>query len=193
MQVELDKHGVKYLNFITVNAKRLQEMLEQIISFSRIGREAVLLETVDCNAVLAEVLFEFAPAIQARKAQVRHETLPVLRTNPTLIRMLFRNLISNALKFQKNGAIPEVLIDAAEIIAGDAPHWRFRVCDNGIGIDRAFHAQVFGIFQRIHRKEDYAGAAIGLSICKKFVELCGGSIDFEPAPDRGTIFSFTLP
>jgi signal transduction histidine kinase len=189
---QLDKHGLKCLNFITVNAKRLQDMLEQIISFSRIGREAIALETVDCNAVLGEVLFEFAPVIQARRAQIRHEPLPVLRTNPTLMRMLFRNLISNALKFQQSGAIPEIVIDAAEIASGDAPHWRFRVRDNGIGIDPALHAQVFGIFQRIHRKEDYAGAAIGLSICKKFIELCGGSIDFEPAPDHGTIFSFTL-
>jgi len=103
--------------------------------------------------------------------------------------VLFQNLIGNALKFQDGSRIPEIHIRSE---AGDGI-WKFSVQDNGIGINPEFHDRVFASFQRLQRREDYPGTGIGLSTCKKFIELCNGRIWFESLPSQGTEFFFTLP
>jgi signal transduction histidine kinase len=113
----------------------------------------------------------------------------VLETSLTLMRVLLQNLIGNALKFQDGTRVPELQIAAAR----QHGLWRFTIRDNGIGIDPAFRDRVFTIFQRLNRNEDYPGTGIGLSTCRKLIRLCGGDIDFESAPGRGTCFHFTLP
>jgi signal transduction histidine kinase len=112
-----------------------------------------------------------------------------VQTSPTLVRVLFQNLIGNALKFQKAETTPEISISAQ----ASGSMWRFEVQDNGIGIDPAFSDRVFTIFQRLHRIEDYPGTGIGLSTCKKFLRLVGGDITFTSRPGEGTTFVFTLP
>lgn len=188
-ELALDEGGRRYLHFILDNARRMQKMISDILTFSRVGREDILLETVDCEAILNEILSEFEDAIQRTHAEITYDSLPCLETSPTLVRVLFQNLIGNALKFQDGSRPPVITITAAT--QGSA--WRFSVTDNGIGIDENFRARIFTIFQRLHRKEDYPGTGIGLSTCRKFIQLCGGDIDFTSAPGEGSTFYFTLP
>jgi signal transduction histidine kinase len=190
---QLDEMGDKYLRFVRQNAERLQAMIEQILNFSRVGREEIASETIDCNRLVAGVLDDFEPTIQESGARIECGELPVMTASPLLLRTLFHNLIGNALKFRQAGRTPQISIDVAEAQTAGSPAWRFSVRDNGIGIDEQFRDKVFAMFQRIHLKEEYPGTAIGLSICKKFIELCGGSIDFESRPGEGTAFFFTLP
>jgi two-component system, sensor histidine kinase and response regulator len=185
----LDEKGRKYLRFITDNALHMREMILEILAFSRVGREELKLETVDCNQVLSAVLAKFEDVIAKTAAQVDHEPLPTFRTSPTLMHVMFQNLIGNALKFQDGSRAPEISIRSE----GRDGVWQFSVEDNGIGISPDFHDKIFTIFQRLHSKKDYPGTGIGLSTCKKFVELCGGAIWFESTPGQGTRFFFTLP
>jgi two-component system sensor histidine kinase/response regulator len=185
----LDPNYRKYLDLITSNAGRMQKMIRDILSFSRVGREKITVERVDCNQSLRDVLTEFESVIDEKGAHIICGDLPVFDTSATLVRVLFQNLIGNALKFQDGSKPPEIEIQAERV--GDM--WKFAVRDNGIGIDPAFRDRLFTIFQRFHRKEDYPGTGIGLSTCRKFLQLCGGEIGFDSAPGQGTVFFFTLP
>jgi two-component system sensor histidine kinase/response regulator len=185
----LDDKGERYLHYITENAQRMQKMIADILTFSRVGREEVMIETVDSGEILREILAEFESIIAASNAKIIHENLPILKTSPTLLRILLQNLIGNALKFHNGKQAPQIRIEAVK----QADVWEFSVEDNGIGIDPHFYDRVFTIFQRIHRREEYAGTGIGLSTCQKFIRLCGGDIRFESAPGAGTTFYFTLP
>jgi signal transduction histidine kinase len=185
----LDLNGSKYLGLITSNAKRMQKMVQDILSFSRVGRESIKVETVDSRQIVEDVLHEFQGTIAEKNARITCGDLPVLNTSITLMRVLFQNLISNALKFQDGNRPPEIIIGAER----QEDVWRFSVRDNGIGIDPSFHTALFTIFQRFHRKEHYPGTGIGLSTCRKFIRLCEGDISFESAPSQGTTFYFTLP
>ena len=185
----LGEESEKYLRFIAGNAKRMQKMIQDILTFSRVGREEVKIETVDCNEIVREVLAEFEAVIAAKGAIVTCADLPFIATSPTLMRVLLQNLIGNALKFQDGARPPRIEIGARAV--GDA--WQFTVQDNGIGIDHKFNNRIFTIFQRLHRKEEYPGTGIGLSTCRKFVRLCGGDIQFESELGKGTNFIFTIP
>lgn len=185
----LDDKGKQYLQFITNHAKHMQQMIRDILDFSRVGREEVTLEEVDCNLLLGEVLSELAPLSKEKNIQIAYSPLPIFIANPTIIRVLFQNLIGNAVKFQDGTRTPDVRLSAERLPDG----WQFCVRDNGIGIEPEFHDRVFTIFQRIHHREDYPGMGIGLSTCKKLVELCGGNIWFESTPGTGSIFYFTIP
>lgn len=186
---QLDDNNRRYVTYIRDNAVRMQKMIRDILTFSRVGREEVRTEKVDCNEVLSETLREFEDVIADKAAVVTAGPLPMVQTSPTLVRVLFQNLIGNALKFQHAGTTPEITISAQ----ASGAMWRFEVKDNGIGIDPAFSDRVFTIFQRLHRAEDYPGTGIGLSTCKKFLRLVGGDITFTSRPGEGTTFVFTLP
>lgn len=185
----LNEKSKKYLRYIIGNAGRMQKMIQDILTFSRIGREEVQTEMLDSNQIIQEILVEFEAIIKEKNAQVMCGNLPVLETSPTLLRVLFQNLVGNALKFQITDRTPEVRIEAVQ----QENAWRFSVRDNGIGIDPQFNGRIFTIFQRLNRKEDYPGTGIGLSTCKKFIELCGGGIGFESVAGQGSTFFFTLP
>jgi two-component system, sensor histidine kinase and response regulator len=186
---QLDDNNRRYVTYIRDNAVRMQKMIRDILIFSRVGREEVRTEKVDCNQVLAETLREFEDIVTEKQAVVTAGPLPMMQTSATLVRILFQNLIGNALKFQKGGVPPEIGICAQ----ASGSMWRFEVKDNGIGIDPAFSDRVFTIFQRLHRAEEYPGTGIGLSTCKKFLRLVGGDITFTSRPGEGTTFVFTLP
>ena len=185
----LDERGERYLRFIISNAQRMQKMIQDILTFSRVGREEVPMEDVDCAEIAREVLGEFETIIADKAATVACSELPTFRTSPTLMRVLLQNLVGNALKFQDGGVPPQIAIGAER--TGDM--WQFSVRDNGIGIAPEYHDRIFTIFQRLNRKEDYPGTGIGLTTCRKFIRLCGGDIGFESAPGQGSVFFFTLP
>lgn len=190
---KLDDGTLQYVRYIRENAVRMQKMIRDILTFSRVGREELLLETVDSQGVLNEVLHEARDIIEAKGATVTSGALPTIEASPTLLRVVLQNLIGNALKFQDGSRAPEIQISARRAGTRSAPMWRFDVHDNGIGIDPAFSERIFTMFQRLHRSEDYPGTGIGLATCRKFIRLCGGDIVFTSSPGMGTTFTFTLP
>ena len=186
---QLQPSARDYVRYIGENAARMQKMIRDILSFSRIGREELVLESVDSQAIFAQVVHELDDVIAQKQARVTADGLPEVMTSPTLLRVLLQNLVGNALKFQDGSHAPVVTVSCRE----DRHMWRFDVADNGIGIDPAFSNRIFTIFQRLHREEDYPGTGIGLSTCRKFARLCGGDITFTSQPGHGSVFTFTLP
>ncbi|CAL4869047.1 Sensor histidine kinase RcsC [Asticcacaulis sp. MM231] len=190
---QLDEDGQRHVGYIRENAVRMQKMIRDILSFSRIGREDIVLETIDSQQVFSEVIQGFEDIVAQKQAVVTAEGLPVVNTSPTLLRVLLQNLIGNALKFQDGSRTPVITISASREGSGRNAIWRFDVSDNGIGINPVFYERIFQIFQRLHSFDDYTGTGIGLSTCRKFVRLCGGDITVRSTPGVGSVFSFTLP
>lgn len=186
---QMDETGQGYAEYIRDNAIRVQTMIRDILNFSRVGREEVKLETVDCQAVFDTLVPDFADMVAEKQAVIAARDLPVMQTSPTLMRVLLQNLIGNALKFQDGSRTPEIIVSAHR----ESKSWRFDVADNGIGIDPVFHERIFQVFQRLHSFDDYIGTGIGLSTCRKFVRLCGGDISVRSQPGKGSIFTFNLP
>ncbi|MGE5439042.1 MAG: ATP-binding protein, partial [Bacteroidota bacterium] len=184
----LDKKAEDYMGFISDGALRMQQLVSDLLQYSRITTKAQVFESVDCSLVLADVLTDLKIRIAEENALVEFKDLPVVTGEKTQIRQLFQNLIQNALKF-KGEKRPEVHIGAERV----GSYWQFYVSDNGIGIEKEFFERIFIIFQRLHEREKYPGTGIGLAMCKKIVERHSGKIWVESEPGHGTTFYFTLP
>jgi light-regulated signal transduction histidine kinase (bacteriophytochrome) len=146
------------------------------------------LESVDCALLLKEVLANLAVAIRENQALITHEALPTVMADPTQLRQVFQNLLSNALKFHSDKT-PEIHIGAER----QDNTWLFSVHDNGIGIAPRHAERIFIIFQRLHTRSRYPGTGIGLALCKKIVERHGGRIWVESESGKGATFFFTVP
>ncbi|MEO6611081.1 MAG: PAS domain S-box protein [Chitinophagaceae bacterium] len=181
--------GKQYINFAVDGAKRMRHIILDLLEFSKAGKAEDKLEKVDLNGLMEEVLTLYHKQIEAGKVDIRVGNLPLLITFRTPVSQLFQNLVSNSLKYAKEGTAAEITISAKEI----GTHWQFAVSDNGIGIDPQYFDKVFVIFQRLHNKEEYSGTGIGLAICKKIVENLGGKIWVESEEGKGSTFYFTLP
>ena len=185
----LDERGQKFLNFIKESSTHMQKMIVDILTFSKIGKEELHIEMVDCNSVLQDILENLSEVITEKRAEIKADPLPTLPMCQTLIRILLHNLINNAIKFHAPANNPIVTITVKE----QTKDWLFQITDNGIGIDEGCEEKVFTIFQRIHRKEDYSGTGIGLSTCKKFLEQYDGKIWYDSVIGEGATFNFTIP
>lgn len=186
---KLDAEADEFIAYAADGAARMQRMIEDLLEYSRVGRKAKPMETVDCDAVVNEALGNLRRAIEESGAKVSREPMPIVRGDPSQLVRLFQNLIGNAIKF-RNGRAPEVRLHAA---AEDDDSWRISVRDNGIGIDPGYSDRIFAIFQRLHGRDRYPGTGIGLAICKKIVERHGGRIWVESRPGDGSTFHVTLP
>jgi light-regulated signal transduction histidine kinase (bacteriophytochrome) len=144
---------------------------------------------VDCEELLQAVRENLNAAIAESGAVITHDPLPVLFGDRTQLTQLLQNLFSNAIKFRRPAAPPQIHVSAARQDGG----WRLSVRDNGIGIDPQFFERIFIIFQRLHNRDEYPGTGIGLAICKKIVERHGGRLWVESAPGSGSTFQFTIP
>ena len=158
-----------------------------LLEYSLLGKE-VALTLVDCNEIVGHVLADLEDSIGASRALITVQQLPVLPGFPTELRLLFQNLIMNAIKFQKKDVVPVINIS----VESQETEWLFSVSDNGIGIDEKYNDKIFIIFQRLHNRSDYEGTGIGLAHCKKIVELHGGRIWVESKPGEGSSFRFTI-
>ncbi len=188
---KLDERGAEYIGFAVDGAKRMQVLINDLLTFSRVGRLNAELVDVDLGDVLDNALSNLDTAITETDAEIVREgqPLPVVKGDPTLLTMLWQNLIGNAVKFRREGLRPRVVITCEE----DSGNWLFAVTDNGIGIPAEFVDKVFVIFQRLHGRDVYTGTGIGLAICKKIVEHHGGSIWIDSTYTEGTRFRFTVP
>jgi len=186
---ELDERADRYIAFAVDGAKRMQELINDLLEFSRVGRLDVKQEPVDTNELVAEARARLAAALQETGAEVSANGLPTVTGDAGLLAAVFQNLIANAIKFRAD-APPRVWIEAER----DARFWRFECTDNGIGVEDQYGERIFVIFQRLHTREAYEGTGIGLAMCRKIIEYHGGRIWLVPAEaGRGARFDFTLP
>ncbi len=192
---KLDDRGIEYINFAVDGAKRMQVLINDLLTFSRVGRINASHTEVDLNQAVATATNNLATAIAESGAQVLlpPEGLPRVDGDPTLLAMLWQNLIGNAVKFRREGVAPQIVIDCRPGTGDDAENWVFTLSDNGIGIAEEFVDKVFVIFQRLHGRDAYTGTGIGLALCKKIVEHHGGTIRIDTSYADGTRFVFTLP
>ena len=184
---KLDASAMEFIDFAVAGAKRMEELIKDLLSYSQVstkGKEPVL---TDLNKVLANVLDNLRVAISDTKAKITSVDLPTLPVDEWQVYQLFQNLIANSLKF-KSGDLPIIHISASK----EASCWHFSVKDNGIGIDPKYFERIFIVFKRLHSREDYPGTGIGLASCKKIVERHGGKIWLESTVGAGTTFHFTL-
>ena len=187
-QGKLDSDADKYIHYAVDGALRMQRLVQDLLTFSRVGRHGLALESTDCSAVLQTALKNLETAIQESSAIVQHTQLPVLVADSSQMAQVFQNLIGNAIKF--HGSEPPRIRVSAEI---SGKEWVFSVADRGIGIAPEHAESVFEVFRRLHTDAEYPGNGIGLSICKKIVEQHGGRIWVESEVGYGSTFRFTLP
>lgn len=185
----LDDKAKQYIFFAVDGAKRMRQIILNLLEFSRVGIIEDKISDVDLNKLLHEILAVNRRKIKQKQARIEFSQLPVLYTYKTLIRQIFQNLISNGLIYQHDENIPHISISSEETEG----HWLFMVSDNGIGIDSVFYDKIFLIFQRLHHGEDHPGTGMGLAVTKKIVESLGGKIWLESTQGVGSNFYFTLP
>jgi PAS domain S-box-containing protein len=185
---KLDSDADEFISFAVDGANRMQRLIQDLLSYSRVGTKGQELLEVSSEDAFKQALLNLQGAVEASGALVTHDALPTVLADEMQLIQLFQNLIGNAIKYQNTG-IPLIHISAAR---HGGNKWTFSVKDNGLGIDPQYFERIFGMFQRLHKREEFAGTGIGLAICKKIVERHGGSISVESEPGHGSTFHFAL-
>lgn len=183
----LDENGKKYLEYVFASSLRMKKLIKDLLDHSRIGRTHVP-EKTDCNMLLKEVLDDMAISIVESNAQIEIQKLPIVIAFPTDLKLLFQNLLANAIKFHKKNEAPKVVV----AFRADAKNWIFEIKDNGIGIEKKFQENIFAIFNRLHTRTEYEGNGIGLAHCKKIAALHRGVIGVQSEVNVGSTFYFTI-
>jgi PAS domain S-box-containing protein len=187
-QGNLGEDADQYIQYTVGAAKRMAELIADLLSFSRLGSESEVEKSeTDCEAVFARSLENLRFAIQETHAIITHDALPVLQADAARLCQVFQNIIGNAIKY-RSGEVPQIHVSALK----GPGEWIFSIRDNGIGIDSGYTERIFGLFKRLHGS-DYPGTGLGLAICKKIVEQHGGRIWVESKPGAGSAFYFSLP
>ena len=188
---KLDADAHDYLDFISSAASHMNKLITDLLEYSSIshGEEEIVMKTIDLKSVVEAVVDKLTDSIQEAGAEVViNGSLPTINGDITRILRLFQNLISNAIKFQHEGNIPYIEIAAYE----EKEHWCITVSDNGIGIPEENFENIFVLFRRLHSKRVYPGSGIGLTHCKRIIELHGGKIWVDSQLDAGSTFTFTI-
>lgn len=192
---KFDDVGKQSLDFIQDASERMAKLIEVLLEYSRIGRDRDF-TTVDSNQLVQDLEKDIAALITRKKATITYSNLPTVQGSEMELRLLFQNLITNALKFQPEGRLPVLKIDAIQTTAAENPQqqvWQFSFTDNGIGIRKDHQERIFSIFQRLHTQEEYEGTGIGLAHCKKIVTIHQGDLWLESEVGTGSTFYFTIP
>jgi PAS domain S-box-containing protein len=185
---QLDEKAKKYIAYAVDGAVRMQRLINDLLTYSRVSTRGKPFENVDSHALLGEAIRNLGAAIDESQAIITSEDLPTVRADPAQLVQLFQNLLANALKYRSDG-FPRIHVSARD--AGG--EWVFSVSDNGIGIDGQYADRIFVIFQRLHTRLEYPGTGIGLAVCKRIVERHGGKIWFESEVGKGSTFFFSWP
>jgi PAS domain S-box-containing protein len=185
---KLDADADEFIAFAVDGASRMQRLIQDLLTYSRVGTKGRDLRHTSSEASLQQAIVNLRGSIEGSGALVTHDPLPAVMADEMQLIQLFQNLVGNAIKYHKSG-VPHVHVSAA--MNGDKK-CDFAVKDDGIGIDPQYFERIFGMFQRLHKRDEFAGTGIGLAICKKIVERHGGSISVESSPGHGSIFHFAL-
>ncbi len=185
---KLDRDADEFIGFIVDGVKRMYALINDLLAYSRVGRQAKAFEPTDCAEILGRVLADVKVAIEESRTEITYDGLPTILADGSQIAQLFQNLISNAIKFRGKEP-PRIHLSAA----CQGCEWLFAVRDNGIGLDPQYADRIFVIFQRLHTTAEYPGTGIGLAICKKIIERHSGRIWVESQVGQGATFYFTLP
>jgi signal transduction histidine kinase len=186
---QLDDKARQYIGYAVDGAKRMQSLIHDLLTLSRVGRDRDRFTAVDTGAALAHALSNLDAEIARSGAGIGHSDLPTVWGDEPLLVSLFENLVGNAIKYRAEEA-PLVVVTA--VADRSTATWSFAVKDNGIGIDAQYAERVFAIFQRLHLREQYAGTGIGLAMCRRIVEFHGGRIWLDTSEPSGATFRFTL-
>ena len=185
---QLDEKAKKYIHFAKDGAKRMTYLIDDLLAYSTAEGLSKVKEQVDLESLLTEIVGLQSGVINEKDAIVSWKSLPVITAPAMGMKLIFQNLISNALKYQAEATQPEVKVTYSETDT----HWQFEVKDNGIGIEKKYQEDIFQLFKRLHNKSEYSGTGMGLATCKKIVELLGGSIGVRAAEGGGSVFVFTV-
>ena len=185
---KLDTQADKYIHYAVNGARRMQTLIQDLLAFSRVGRQQVEFAMVNFEQVVDLAIANLQTAIAESKAVIKRESLPTLPAAQSLMVHVFQNLISNAIKF-RGSSTPCVEIHAERSFG----EWTFSVADNGIGIAPEYSEEVFVIFKRLHTREEFPGNGIGLALCRKIIERHGGRIRVTSQAGKGSTFRFTIP
>ena len=184
----LNKDLERFLTYISDSTKRMKNLIIALLDFSRLGQQSQLVE-VNCNDLVNDVIFDLSTKINQTKAEIEVKgTLPTIMAYETELRLVFQNLIGNAIKFIKKGEIPKIKISAEEKFG-----WTISIEDNGIGIPERELQNIFSIFHRLNDLKDYEGTGIGLAHCKKVVDMHQGEIWVDSLHGEGSTFHFNIP
>jgi PAS domain S-box-containing protein len=186
---KLDSDADEFIAYAVDGASRMQRLIQDLLAYSRVGSKAGNLREISSENALRQALQNLRGVIQDSGALVTHDPLPTVMADEIQLIQLFQNLVGNAIKYQNPGT-PRVQIGAAH--NGMNKKWTFYVQDNGLGIESQYFDRIFGMFQRLHKREAFAGTGIGLAICKKIVERHGGRITVESQFGQGSTFRFAL-
>jgi signal transduction histidine kinase len=188
LRPHLDEKSARYEDHVRAGVQRMEKMIRDLLEFSQVIHQDELGdERADLNAVLARALELNRDRVEAEHAEITYDTLPLVRGNETLLDQVFRNLISNALKYRRSEESPRIHISAIRTGA----FWVLSVADNGMGFEPQYAERIFGLFKRLHGG-DIPGTGIGLAICKRVIERAGGRIWVKSQPGTGSTFFFTL-
>lgn len=185
----IDEKGKQYIYYAVDGAKRMRQIILDLLEYSRIGRITENSEEIDLDLIIEDVLSLYKKRIEESKAIVLVNKMPHIHAYKVLFRQVFQNLIGNGLKYQKDGVIPEITISCED----NSDFWQFSISDNGIGIEQEYFDHIFVIFKRLHTREEYSGTGMGLAITKKIVENLGGKIWVKSEKEKGSTFYFTIP
>ena len=185
---QLDSDADEFIGFAVDGAKRMQELIQDLLEYSRVTTKGKDFREIEMEETLDKVLMDLKMSIDENNVDITQDHLPIVIADDLQMIQLFQNLIGNAIKYrsEKN---PKIHISAEK----ENKHWLFGVKDNGIGIDSKHAERIFTIFQRLHSNGEYEGTGIGLAISKSIVERHGGNIWIESEPDKGSTFYFTIP
>jgi signal transduction histidine kinase len=199
----LDEEGTKYFDKIIGSSRRMQSLINDLLSFSRHSMSSSDFKKTDLNLLVRQAIGELEIAIEKSKAQIHIDDLPEVWVIPGLMQQLFYNLVSNALKFRKNEVTPKIYIRADRMKLTELSHtlndngktnfYKISVTDNGIGFDPKYAEEIFMVFKRLHSYHEFEGTGVGLSICKKIIEKHNGFIRAESKMNEGSVLWFALP
>jgi signal transduction histidine kinase len=187
-QGKLDEKADIYIGFAVEGATRMQKLIQELLTYSRVGRNELTKEATDCNLVVKKVLKDLQFVIKENQATITFDSLPTIFADTAQLTLLFQNLIGNAIKYRSQET-PQISIT---VMHQDST-WLFKVCDNGIGIEPQYARRIFQIFERLHTHDEYPGTGLGLAICQKIVERHGGEIWVESQLGKGASFYFQIP
>lgn len=186
---KLDEKAHQYIHYAVDGGQRMTKMINDLLEYSRVGRTNKQKEVTDLNTIIDNVKTLLQISIKEKNAELRYDNLPQVYAVPVLMELLFQNLITNALKYSKEGMGCKIEITASS----QSKQWVIGVSDNGIGIAPENHEIIFGVFKKLHNKDEYEGTGIGLSVCQRIINYHGGKIWVESKLGEGAVFYFTLP